>query len=114
MKQLEREDAGLDLNEGDLEVERFDDNRFEDGGVEFAAGERAERAQPDVGERPARQPGEFIGSPRLDRFRDVEAAVRREAVEERGGERHAGRRSGGRDKAHGYTTRAPRRAMGDT
>ena len=44
MKQLEREDAGLDLDEGDLEVERFDDNRFEHGGVEFAAGERAERA----------------------------------------------------------------------
>ena len=114
VKQLEREDAGLDFDERNLEVERFDDDRFEHRGVQFAAGERAERSEADFGERPARQPGELVRGPRLDRFRDVEATVGRKPVEKRGGERHGGRGTVGGDEAHRYTTRAPRRAMGDT
>jgi hypothetical protein len=37
MKELERKDARLDLDERNREVQRFNDDGFEDCGVEFIA-----------------------------------------------------------------------------
>ena len=69
VKQLEGEDAGLDLDERDLEVQRLDDDRFERRRIDLAARERPQRAQADFGERAARQARQLVGGPRLDRFR---------------------------------------------
>ena len=83
MKQLERVDAGLDLDQRDVEVQRLDDDRFERRRIDLAARERPQRAQADFGERAARQARQFVRGPRLDRFGHVEAAVRRQSLEQR-------------------------------
>ena len=59
VKQLEREDARLDLDERNREVQRLDDDRFERGRVELAARVRPKRAVGDLGERAVRQPREL-------------------------------------------------------
>ena len=88
VKQLEREDARLDLDERDREVQRLDDHRFERGGIDLAAGERPQCAKADFGQRAPRKPRQLVGGPGLDCFGNVEAAVRRQPFEERVGERN--------------------------
>ena len=60
MKQLEREDARLDLDERNREVQRLDDDRLEGRRVELAARVRTKRAVGDLGERAVRQPRELV------------------------------------------------------
>ena len=116
VKQLEREEAGLDLDERDLEVQRLDDDRLERRRIDLAARERPERAQADFGERAARQARQLVRGPRLDRLGHVEPAVRRQPLEQRFGERDRRGAAARGQEAHdaGETTRAPCEAIGDT
>ncbi len=78
VKQLEGEDPRLDLDQRNRKVQRLDDDGFERRRINLAASERTQRAQPDLGQRAARQARKLVGRPRLDCFRHVQAAVRRE------------------------------------
>src|SRR4051812_5665535 len=115
VEQLERVDAGLDLDERNREIQRFDDDGLERRGIDRAARERAQRAQADLGQRTSRQPRQLALGPRLDCFRHVEAAVRCDAVVQRGRERD--RRAvprGQEPHASDVTMWAPCGAIGDT
>src|SRR5581483_4832873 len=96
-----------------VEIERLDDHRFEDRGIELAADERTQHAQRDIGQRPPRQPRQLGGRPRFDRLGDVQAAVGREPLVERVGKGDGGA-AARRYVAHADTTRAPRGAIADT
>jgi len=115
VEQLQGMHARFNFHQRDLEVQRLDDDGFEDGGIELAACEGTHRAQANLGQGAPRQPRELVRRPGLDPFRNVQSAVGRQALEQRCGERDWRRRAGGRDKAHGcYITRAPRAAIGET
>ena len=64
--------------------ERLDDDRFERRRVELAARERAQHAQRRSRSACGAAAARSRRRPRLDRFGDVQAAVGREPVEQRG------------------------------
>ena len=100
VKQLERENAGLDLDQRRLEVERVVDDRGQRARVDRARDERLEHAHADVSQRHPRQLVDLTGRPRLDDLRHIEAPIGREAVEERRAERCSGRFAACRNESH--------------
>src|SRR4051794_20677618 len=107
MKQLERINVWLEVNEWNLEIEGGGNDGFEHGRIELAAGERTQYAQGDFSQRAARQPRQFVRCPWLDSLRHIEPAVRCQTLEHGRPEGNRRRLPTRRYEAHALTTRAP-------
>ena len=114
VKQFEREDAGLDLNQRNREIERFVHDCRQRRRIDRAGGERLQDAKPEFGQRTGREAGNLVGGPCLDRIGHVQPAIGRQPVEQRGAEGRRGRLTTRRDKPHADTTCAPRVEIDET
>ena len=83
VKQLEREDTGLDFHQRDRKIQRGNHNGLKGRRVELRSGVRSQDAIGDLGQRTIPQPGDFARLPHVDRFRHIQTAVRRQPLEHR-------------------------------
>ena len=81
VEQLQRVDAGLDLDDRDGEIQRLDDGCLKGGRVELAARVGPKHAVGDLGQRPRREPLDLARRPLVDRFGNVQTAPRREPLD---------------------------------
>ena len=84
MKELERVNVRLDLDERNREIEGILDGRRHPADVEIVERERLKHPNRQFDKRPRREPRELPRLPAFDRFGHVQTAVRREPLDDRG------------------------------